>query len=95
MSEPRKEVQWFSEQMEAALKANDHKGGWYDCEEGWLLRRLSQELQELRQARTKGREAVIKECADIANFAMMIADNREKQWGYDERDKQPTPQEAR
>ena len=34
MSEPptvthvRPEVLWFAQQMEAKLKANDHKGGW-------------------------------------------------------------------
>jgi hypothetical protein len=79
----REEVQWFAKQMEKKLKENDHKTHWSQCDIQYLSVRLYEEVQEL------GRELwfyeqnpaphnavnVIKECADIANFAMMIADN--------------------
>ena len=74
----RPEVLWFAQEMEKKLRANDHKGGW-DDDEVSLYKRLKQEVAEL------GREvnadfmlnafAVIREAADVGNFAMMIAHN--------------------
>lgn len=75
---PRPAVGWFAEQMELRLRANDHKGGWKNCRVFLLLNRLFDEARELydavcyAQSDTKN---IIQECADIANFAMMIADN--------------------
>jgi hypothetical protein len=43
-------VRWFAEQMEAALRRNDHKGGWHECDPVALARRVGQELKELRGA---------------------------------------------
>lgn len=84
----RKEVLWFAHQMENKLKENDYKGGWDRCTREALLYRLDQELQELKNAIGKiGKrhlkedvvfELVIRESADVANFAMMIADNCQK-----------------
>jgi hypothetical protein len=84
----RKEVQWFAEEMEAKLKENDHKGGWYGCRFRALFPRLREETDELLLAahplnldtmaeKLTEEDAcnLIRECADIANFAMMIADN--------------------
>ena len=88
---PRAEVREFARHMEAKLRENDHKGGWNDCERGWLLRRLGQEVGELRRAlraneqrlqraawtdigRDASRRRIAREAADVANFAMMIAD---------------------
>jgi NTP pyrophosphatase (non-canonical NTP hydrolase) len=81
----REPVRWFAEQMERKLKANDHKGGW-DIDELWrLMDRLNQEAQELRRAFNRrpiesfSWQEVIDEAADVANFAMMLADRaREK-----------------
>lgn len=78
----RKEVQWFSEQMEAKLKENDHKGGWGNCGIFWLRNRLIEEVNELSAAMDAGHNSesgldlknIIREAADVANFAMMIAD---------------------
>lgn len=42
----RPEVQWFAENMERALRANDHKGGWLDCRVEWLIGRALSELCE-------------------------------------------------
>lgn len=43
-------VQWFAEQMELALRRNDRKGGWHECDPVALARRVGQELKELRDA---------------------------------------------
>ena len=72
----RREVRWFAERMEAELCANDYKGGWEDMLLADLLTRLREEVEELAEA-VKMRAAtahVISEAADVANFAMMIAD---------------------
>lgn len=76
--------------MEAKLQRNDRKGGWRGCEPGWLLLRLVDEVGELAEAalkvwRQRGGppgsgpseediRAVLAEAADVANFAMMVAD---------------------
>lgn len=74
--------------MEKVLRDNDHKGGWEECRPDWLLMRLKQEVSELDSAMRKGtvphtgvddRTSDVpadpaREAADVANFAMMIAD---------------------
>jgi len=78
----RKEVADFAKLMEEALRANEHKGGWRDSTFKYLLDKLAEETNELRIAcvsassdHTGYLDAVQKEAADVANFAMMIADN--------------------
>lgn len=76
--ELRSEVKWFAEQMERVLRKNDHKGGWRESHTTWLFRRLDDETVELRKALGKNRpfsKKTIDEAVDVANFAMMIADN--------------------
>lgn len=76
----REDVKWFAEQMESKLQENDHKGGWEECDPFWLLDRLKEEIFELKLSMARQEnEDVIKECADVANFAMMIADKARKQ----------------
>lgn len=71
----RPEVTWFAEQMERKLRENDHKGGWRNDDIGHLNHRLGLEQVELNVALTKGvAEEIISEAADVANFAMMVAD---------------------
>ena len=76
----REQVQWFAEQMEIKLLENDSKGGWEGCNLYWLVSRINEETKELTRAidthRDLGdnRKEIIRESADIANFAMMIAD---------------------
>lgn len=77
--ELRPAVKWFAEQMELTLRANDHKGpdGWVFYEyTGEFIDRLREETAELENAIGLGKDvpAVIGEAADVANFAMMIAD---------------------
>jgi NTP pyrophosphatase (non-canonical NTP hydrolase) len=71
-------VLWsFALRMEAELRRNDHKGGWGNDAPESLLRRLRDEVRELHDAMrqgTRGNDCVAKEAADVANFAMMLAD---------------------
>lgn len=47
---PRASVRWFAEQMELALRRNDHKRGWHECDPMALVRRVGQEQKELLEA---------------------------------------------
>lgn len=68
----------FAERMESKLAKNRHKGdrdGWINADPYELKRRLKIELAELEDAFELGHaEMTANECADVANFAMMIAD---------------------
>lgn len=78
MSNTLRHVLAFAVDMEAKLDQNRHKGG----PEGWraldlttLQKLLSDEVAELNGALALGNSAaIVSECADVANFAMMIAD---------------------
>ena len=71
----RKEVELFADAMERKLQANEHKGGWKHDSAMSLLPRLRQEVQELTRAVGEGTdEDILSEAADVANFAMMVAD---------------------
>jgi NTP pyrophosphatase (non-canonical NTP hydrolase) len=72
----RPEVAAFALAMEDKLRQNDHKGGWDDCSKQYMAMRLTQEREELRDAIARGAppEEILKEAADVANFAMMVAD---------------------
>lgn len=74
-------VEIFSGEMVEKLLKNSHKGGWDSCTPAYLSRRLGNELKELREIMhdsyktPETKNEIIRECADIANFAMMIAQN--------------------
>ena len=83
----RPEVLAFARAMEERLRANDHKGGWTTAKRGYLVKRLEEEAYELSRSlvdswiyldageqTAEHRAAVLHEAADVANFAMMIAD---------------------
>jgi hypothetical protein len=72
----RPEVQAFAIAMEKKLRENDHKTHWRKCAVKYLRRRLAEELIELDDAEHP--EDVAAECVDVANFAMMIADNKSR-----------------
>lgn len=88
--EPRPEVRAFADLMEAQLRANDHKPGWKNDFPSDLWERLREEATELVDAigfwgkqknwgemalhMPRAIEDVGREAADVANFAMMIAD---------------------
>jgi hypothetical protein len=70
----RPEVWQFARLMEERLRANDHKGGWKKETAKDLLFRIQDELCELIEAVYKEWDSVGDESADVANFAMMVAD---------------------
>lgn len=76
----RHEVQWFAAHMAAKLKANDHKGGWIHESSSYFVKRLADEWRELAHVidlatmHEASPQDIIDECADIANYAMMLAD---------------------
>jgi NTP pyrophosphatase (non-canonical NTP hydrolase) len=73
-------VQNFSHIMEKKLSENRHKGdarGWRESTPGQLVQRIEDEVAELKEALMSKQfnpEAVAREAADVANFAMMVAD---------------------
>jgi NTP pyrophosphatase (non-canonical NTP hydrolase) len=74
LSYVRPEVYEFSRWMEARLRDHDQargKTGWLGEDWTWLHGRMLEEAEELWQA---PEHKVASEAADVANFAMMIAD---------------------
>ena len=87
MNEISKSVLKFAQLMQYKLDKNkfkeskemnpDGKGRtWKRCSVDWLLTRIYDELVELNDAveRKKSNREIQEECADVANFAMMIFD---------------------
>ncbi len=71
----RPAVRDFAIGMEAKLAKNDHKRDWADLPIAALVRRLENEVAELKMAIDyETPDAVAKECHDVANFALMIGD---------------------
>lgn len=69
---------FFISRMRLKLSNNSHKGHWRNDNLMALRQRLLEELLELDEALGAVNPIAINiadECADIANFAMMIADN--------------------
>ena len=76
MRDLSRQLGWFAGQMAKKLRENDHKGSWEGLDNNHLTYRLHQEFVELTEAITKGTpDEIIAEAADVANFALMIADN--------------------
>lgn len=79
----RPSVRVFALLMEEKLRENDHKGCWQGDTAGGLFSRLMEEAGELREALAAWRAGsavadivlVGREAADVANFALMLADN--------------------
>ncbi len=86
----REPLLWFSRIMEERLKENDHKGGWSNESTLDLWNALNREAVELRTAieddvhghnpagSIPTPEAIVREAADVANFALFVADNQRK-----------------
>ncbi len=73
-------IQRFAASMQERLDANADKGHWGRCSKSYLLRRLGEEKAELAKAlsgpsKKWEAQAIRREAADVANFAMMIAEN--------------------
>jgi NTP pyrophosphatase (non-canonical NTP hydrolase) len=82
---PRQSLLNFAFYQEEILKQNDRKHHWSNYSTKHLLKRLKDEVGELTRKIAKystgdtvcikDTENVMKECADVSNFAMMIFDN--------------------
>ena len=78
----RKVLSDFTSDMMDKLDRNAHKDemGWPSASRKFLLGELLSEVEKLVRALEAGdREAAIDDCVDIANYAMMIADNQRKE----------------
>lgn len=71
----REAVMLFAEGMIWKLAKNRHKAHWSTIDCDYLFDRLKEEVQELAGSRSGQVDGIIDECYDVANFAMMIADN--------------------
>lgn len=76
---PRKVVSEFAHDMEKQLKKNDIKGGWGQEHPEFLSKCLWENFEKLTygalKKADKDKYEITKLCANIANYAMMIADN--------------------
>ena len=73
----RPEVLAFALLMEAQLKRNDYRGGWKDESPTYLGHRIEENMRDLGMiSANEDVPGYHRTCADIANFAMMLADNR-------------------
>ena len=85
--EPRPQIMRLAMEMERKLRLNEHKGGrrvWLGTARIKLIEDLKVEVVELEKAiddhiedRGRGLAGILEEAADVANFAMMIADDKE------------------
>lgn len=68
-------IKTFVDAMVFKLAKNSHKGAWEDVEFATARRRLMQEVEELDSAVQHGGNVIelILEAADVANFALIIA----------------------
>ena len=79
----RPEVKVFAEKMEYKLSLNDSKDHWCLVPLDRLIDGMMSEIAELLDSIKHGDslEEIAFEAADVANFAMMIADNVEFNYG--------------
>lgn len=69
-------LKWFAGEMLAKQEANMHKGdNWEEVGLGRLFRNLRIETEELAGAlMAQDLAEVVRECADVANYCLMLAD---------------------
>ncbi len=77
----------FSNNMYDKLEKNSHKGHWADVDIAKMFYMTHDEMDELEHEidrLTKGDASnevlwnIVQECADVANFAMMVASNAKR-----------------
>lgn len=73
MIDVRNEVGLFAEEMEKQLRYNDHKGSWENCARHYLMGEMHKNMHKLSTCVSHSEYR--RRCANIANFAMMLADN--------------------
>jgi len=65
---------YFVEDMLQRMRENRDKGGWSELEFDQLFGMLTRKVLEVHQAKNSMRQIYL--CADVANYAFMIADNK-------------------
>lgn len=71
----RKTIEWFDNVKMAKLLENSYKGTWRNDSIANLIEKMLGEIEELKEALENGsHNEIIRECADISNYAMFIAD---------------------
>ncbi len=75
--ELRPEVLAFAQNMEARLRQNDHRGGWEECSDMYLLSGALKNMHTVTGALSDAHTPRMIELhtADAANFLMMLVDN--------------------
>ncbi len=74
-----KTLEWFLFRCAEKLNEYPHKPDWSMHSYPYLLMKLKGEVEELDiSLQEDSPDEIIRECADVANFAMMIADNIHK-----------------
>lgn len=68
------EIKQLVDAMRYKLKKNAHKGRWEDLTIADAIKRLREEVVELEEAASRDSEIeIILEAADVANFALIVA----------------------
>ena len=67
----------FAHKMQEQLDANASKSGWEGLTTTQCIDRMKDELEEIEDAHKRGlgAEVIVRECADISNFAAFLAAN--------------------
>lgn len=72
----REAVLIFANNMEQKLVENDYKNDWKNCSKSFLKVRLLEKVAELfDNLKHDNQKEITAEAANVANIAMMIADN--------------------
>jgi len=73
-------LKWFAVKMMNQLDKNSRKTHWRFMPQDYLLNRLTEQSIKLhKELRIGGsRLEVIRRCSNVANYAMMIADNERR-----------------
>ncbi|MFD3261884.1 hypothetical protein ACE3MQ_25110 [Paenibacillus lentus] len=99
LEEQRPEVRWFADRMEAKLKENDYKRGWDHDRYSFFLKKIESRLHDLSSAvanvmcwnerddlTSREVDRLIDSAANLANYAMMIANKARKELGEGDKD---------
>lgn len=75
MAQYAPDIRRFVGLMCEKLQKNVHKGRWEHKTSGQCFQGLMSEIRELRESLEKSHspDEIIRECADVANFAMIVA----------------------
>ena len=72
----RRLIEWWADQMELVLQANDHKAGWEQMRPWEIHERLTEELEELTKVLAGADDGdAVQEAVDISNFCAFLGWN--------------------